>query len=216
MEVEKYLKWSILDELYNEKGEKFADSILKKMKEQNKELKTVNVDEELTNKIKEYVTDNEKQKELLRLVNKYEISTNDDDDFWNKMYYKLGIYDGIELKNMIKNEIKDNDNNKDNTIFFDEYSDDFWDYMNTNRMKMLKRNKKYKEFMSKREKIKDDNPNVRTFLEDREIIDLTEDELNAVLNIFEIEEDISTIETTETFKLGVKEMILFLKQMKII
>ena len=123
MEVEKYLKWSILDELYNEKGEKFADSILKKMKEQNKELKTVNVDEELTNKIKEYVTDNEKQKELLRLVNKYEISTNADDDFWNKMYYKLGIYDGIELKNMIKTEIKDN--NEDNTIFFDEYSDDF-------------------------------------------------------------------------------------------
>lgn len=211
MEVEKYLKWSILDELYNEKGEKFADSILKKMKEQNKELKTVNVDEELTNKIKEYVTDNEKQKELLRLVNKYEISTNADDDFWNKMYYKLGIYDGIELKNMIKTEIKDN--NEDNTIFFDEYSDDFQDYMNTNRMKMLKGNKDYKEYMEKREKIKLENPNVRTFLEDREIIDLTEDELNAVLDIFEIEEDISTIETTETFKLGAKEMLVFLKQM---
>ena len=67
--------------------------------------------------------------------------------------------------------------------------------------------------MSKREKIKDDNPNVRTFLEDREIIDLTEDELNAVLDIFEIKEDISTIETTETFKLGAKEMLVFLKQM---
>ena len=213
MKVEKILKRSILDELYNEKGEKFADSILKEMKEQNKELKTVNVDEELTNKIKEYVTDNEKQKELLRLVNKYEISTNADDDFWNKMYYKLGIYDGIELKNIIKNETKDNDYNEDNTMFFDEYSDDFWDYMNANRMKMLKINKKYKELMSKREKIKDDNPNVRTFLEDREIIDLTEDELNAVLDIFEIEEDISTIETTETFKLGAKEMLVFLKQM---
>lgn len=30
MEVEKFLKWSILDELYNERGEKFADNILKK------------------------------------------------------------------------------------------------------------------------------------------------------------------------------------------
>lgn len=211
MEVEKYLKWSILDELYNEKGEKFADSILKKMKEQNKELKTVNVDEELTNKIKEYVTDNEKQKELLRLVNKYEISTNADDDFWNKMYYKLGIYDGIELKNMIKTEIKDN--NEDNTIFFDEYSDDFWDYMNTNRMKMLKGNKDYKEYMEKREKIKLENPNVRTFLEDREAVELTDVELNSILDIFEIEGDMETIETTETFKLGAREMFIFLKQM---
>lgn len=211
MEVEKYLKWSILDELYNEKGEKFADSILKKMKEQNKELKTVNVDEELTNKIKEYVTDNEKQKELLRLVNKYEISTNADDDFWNKMYYKLGIYDGIELKNMIKTEIKDN--NEDNTIFFDEYSDDFQDYMNTNRMKMLKGNKDYKEYMEKREKIKLENPNVRTFLEDREAVELTDVELNSILDIFEIEGDMETIETTETFKLGAREMFIFLKQM---
>ena len=209
MEVEKYLNWSILDELYNEKGEKFADSILKKMKEQNKELKTVNVDEELTNKIKEYVTDNEKQKELLRLVNKYEISTNADDDFWNKMYYKLGIYDGIELKNTIKSEIKDNDN----TIFFDEYSDDFWDYMNTNRMKGLKENKDYKEYMAKREKIKSENPNVRTFLEDREAVELTDVELNSILDIFEIEGDMETIETTETFKLGAREMFIFLKQM---
>lgn len=211
MEVEKYLKWSILDELYNEKGEKFADNILKKMKEQNKELKTVNVDEELTRKIKEYVTDNEKQKELLRLVNKYEISTNADDDFWNKMYYKLGIYDGIELKNMTKNETKDN--NEDNTIFFDEYSDDFWDYMNTNRMKMLKGNKDYKEYMAKREKIKSENPNVRTFLEDREAVELTDVELNSILDIFEIEGDMETIETTETFKLGAREMFIFLKQM---
>ena len=84
MEVEKFLKWSILDELYNERGDRFADNILKKMKEQNKELKAVNTDEELTKKIKEYVTDTDKQNELLRLVNKYELNTNADDDFWNK------------------------------------------------------------------------------------------------------------------------------------
>ncbi len=211
MEVEKFLKWSILDELYNERGEKFADNILKKMKEQNKELKAVNTDEELTKKIKEYVTDTDKQNELLRLVNKYELNTNADDDFWNKMYYKLGIYDGIELKNMTKNETKDN--NEDNTIFFDEYSDDFWDYMNTNRMKMLKGNKDYKEYMAKREKIKSENPNVRTFLEDREAVELTDVELNSILDIFEIEGDMETIETTETFKLGAREMFIFLKQM---
>ena len=212
MEVEKFLKWSILDELYNERGDRFADNILKKMKEQNKELKAVNTDEELTKKIKEYVTDTDKQNELLRLVNKYELNTNADDDFWNKMYYKLGMYDGIELKNIIKDQIKDDDK-EENTIFFDEHSDDFWDYMNTNRMKMLKRNKDYKEFITKREKIKSENPNVRTFLEDREPVELTDVELNAVLDIFEIEGDMETLETTETFKLGAREMFIFLKQM---
>lgn len=212
MEVKNFLKWSILDELYNERGDKFAGNILKEMKEQNKELNTVKVDEELTNKIKEYVTDEKKQNELLELLNKYELSTNKDDDFWDKMYYKLGIYDGIELKNIIKTKIKDDDK-EENTIFFDDYSDDFWDYMNTNRMKMLKRNKNYKEYVAKREKIKLENPNVRTFLEDRETVELTDVELNCILDIFEIEGDIETIETTETFKLGAREMFIFLKQM---
>lgn len=212
MEVKNFLKWSILDELYNERGDKFTGNILKEMKEQNKELNTVKVDEELTNKIKEYVTDEKKQNELLELLNKYELSTNKDDDFWDKMYYKLGIYDGIELKNIIKTKIKDDDK-EENTIFFDDYSDDFWDYMNTNRMKMLKRNKNYKEYVAKREKIKLENPNVRTFLEDREAVELTDVELKCILDIFEIEGDIETIETTETFKLGAREMFIFLKQM---
>lgn len=85
--------------------------------------------------------------------------------------------------------------------------------MNTNRMKMLKGNKDYKEYMEKREKIKLENPNVRTFLEDREAVELTDVELNSILDIFEIEGDMETIETTETFKLGAREMFIFLKQM---
>lgn len=216
MKVEKFLKWSILDELYNERRDKFASNILKEMEKQNKELKTVVIDEKLTRKIKEYVTDKEKQNELLGLLNQYELGTNKDDDFGNKMYYKLGIYDCLELKNTLKSKIEEDDDKDEKNVFLDESSDDFWDYLNTNRMKMIKRNKKYKEFMSKREKIKEDNPNVRTFLEDREVIELTEVELNAVLDIFEIEGDMETIETAETFKLGAREMLIFLKQMGLI
>lgn len=215
MEVKNFLKWSILDELYNDKGDEFADNILKELRKQKKELNTVKVDEELKSKIKEYVTDENKQNELLGLLNKYELSTNKYDDFWDKMYYKLGVYDGIELKNIIKIKIKDDDK-EENTIFFDEYSDDFWDYMNTNRMKLLERNKEYKEYVEKREKIKLENPNVRTFLEDREAVELTDVELNCILDIFEIEGDIETIETTETFKLGAREMFIFLKQMGVL
>ena len=58
--------------------------------------------------------------------------------------------------------------------------------------------------------------NIPENIESKQILNevkLTEDELNAVLDIFEIKEDISTIETTETFKLGAKEMLVFLKQM---
>ena len=52
------------------------------------------------------------------------------------------------------------------------------------RMKMLKRNKDYKEFITKREKIKSENPNVRTFLEDREPVELTDVESECCIRHF--------------------------------
>ena len=102
------------------------------------------------------------------------------------------------------------------TVFFDEYSDDFYDYLNTNRVRMLKENAEYKELEVKREKVKADNPNIRAIFEDKEAVQLTEDEVKAVLDMLEIEGDINTIETIENFKLGAREMLLFLKQMRLL
>ena len=127
------------------------------------------------------------------------------------MYYKLGAYDCTGMKNIIEEK----QYMEDKTIFFDKYSDDFCDYLNTNRIKILKRNKEYKNLVNKIEKIKEENPNVRTFFEDKEAVELTDTELNAVLDILEIEGDMETIEATEIFKLGAKEMLLFLKQMNL-
>ncbi|MCI9246076.1 MAG: hypothetical protein HFJ30_02925 [Clostridia bacterium] len=215
--MKNFFKRNILDEMYELKGDEFADKILKEMSKQKKELGSLAIEEKLTEKIKEIVTDEEKQKEILDLLNKYELSTGDDDDFWNKMYYKLGAYDCARMSEVVKTEVKEEKKEiETKTVFFDEYSDDFYDYLNTNRVRMLKENAEYKELEVKREKVKADNPNIRAIFEDKEAVQLTEDEVKAVLDMLEIEGDINTIETIENFKLGAREMLLFLKQMRLL
>lgn len=209
--MKKFFERNILDELYEAKSNEFGDNILKEMKKQNKEFESLKIEEKLTNKIKENVNDESKQNEILSLLNEFENKEGSEADFWNKMYYKLGAYDCTGMKNIIEEK----QYMEDKTIFFDKYSDDFCDYLNTNRIKILKRNKEYKNLVNKIEKIKEENPNVRTFFEDKEAVELTDTELNAILDILEIEGDMETIEATEIFKLGAKEMLLFLKQMNL-
>ena len=209
--MKKFFERNILDELYEAKSNEFGDNILKEMKKQNKEFESLKIEEKLTNKIKENVNDESKQNEILSLLNEFENKEGSEADFWNKMYYKLGAYDCTGMKNIIEEK----QYMEDKTIFFDKYSDDFCDYLNTNRIKILKRNKEYKNLVNKIEKIKEENPNVRSFFEDKEAVELTDTELNAVLDILEIEGDMETIEATEIFKLGAKEMLLFLKQMNL-
>lgn len=228
--MKNFFERNILDEFYELKGDEFEENILKEMSKQEKELSSVDTEEKLTEKIKEVVTDEKKQNEILNLLNKYELATGNDDDFWNKMYYKLGAYDCIRMSEIVKNSIKKEhltekieQNNqtqkglkRNKKMFFDECIDKLYYYLNTNRIKLLKENTEYRKLEEKREKIKEENPNVRTFLEDKETVSLTETEMNAVLNVLEVEQDIETIETIETFKLGAREMLLFLKEMRLL
>lgn len=213
--MEKFLKQNILDELYEMRGDEFEDNILKEMEKQNKELSSLDIEENLTKKIKQAISNKKLQEEILELLNKYELEVVNENEFWNKMYYKLGVYDCVEMKKILQTEDK-NENIEMETAFFDEYSDDFMDYLEKNRMKILKGNTEYKKLTERIEKIKVANPNVRTFMEDKEAVELTDVELNAVLDILEVEDAIDTIEMKENFKLGAREMIIFLKQMRLL
>ena len=214
--MNKYLKRNILDELYEEKSESFENSILKEMQKENKCEKSLLLEEELTNKIKTKVEDEELQKELLSKLNEFELELSNEADLWNKMYYKLGIYDCTELKKIIQNDIEKSSNQNKNVTFFDEYTDNFLDYMEINRKEILNNNTEYREIASQIEKIKVDNPNVRTFLEDGEAVELTDVELNAVLDILKLQGCIDNIELKSSFKLGAKEIIQFFRQVNLL
>ena len=212
--MEKFLKRNILDELYELKGDEFADKILNEMAKQDKELGSLEIEEKLTEKIKKAIPERRLQREVLELLNQYELESGNDDDFWNKMYYKLGVYDCVAMKEVMQ-MANENDNMKVKNIFLDEFTDDFMDYLESNRT-TLRKKEEYREIELKISKIKDNYPNVRTLLEDKEIVDLSSEEIEAVLEILSLQEELNTIEYKETFKLGARNMIIFLKQMKLL
>lgn len=207
--MNKFLERSILDELYEAKCDDFAKNIQNKIPAEKSFLK----EEQLKNKIMQFIKNDKKQKEVLRKLNEYELEVGTEQDFWNKMYYKLGVYNCTEMKEILLDKIECKNNQE---TFFDKYTDDFLNYLEVNRIKIVRENAEYKELEDEISKIKADNPNVRTFLEDREAVPLTDVEQNAVLDILELQDKMDNIEMKEVFKLGAREMIVFIKQMKLL
>lgn len=205
--MNKFLERSILDELYESKSDDFANDIQKEIPEEESFLK----EEQLKDKIKKFIKKKKQQEEVFKKLNEYELEVGKEQDFWNKMFYKLGVYNCTEMKGILLDKV-----DKNQKTFFDEYTDDFLDYLETNRMKIVRQNAEYKELEDKVSKIKAENPNVRTFLEEKETVSLTDVEQNAVLDILEIQGKMDNIEMKEVFKLGGREMFVFIKQMKLL
>lgn len=214
--MEKFLKWSILDELYNYRSEEFADNVFKEMKKQNEKFEAFEIEEKLKNKIEEVVQEPNSRKDIVELLNKFELKEGKEDDFWNKMYYKLGFYDCTEFKNILQSKIQNHNDEQEKKIFLDDYTDDFMGYLEENRMARLRKVEEYMNIENEINRIKNNNPKVRLFIDDRENVELSKEELDNVLKILNLQGDLENFEYKETFKLGVKEMILFLKQMEII
>jgi len=110
-------------------------------------------------------------------------------------------------KQRVKSKLKDEQNSNDN--FFYNYIDSIMQFIEDNRFNIWSKRKDYKEVTEKMSAIKNRYPNVRTFVEDGEVVNLTMEELKAVLEYISLDDDIEKLEQIETFKLGIKEGISF-------
>lgn len=97
--------------------------------------------------------------------------------------------------------------------FLDEYSDDFNEYIDNNRLSRWCKIPEYKELYDKISSIKLKYPKVIKFLEDRNFDTLSNEELQAVRDILILEHQIDSIEEKEIFKLGMKENYIYLQNM---
>ena len=77
----------------------------------------------------------------------------------------------------------------------------------------LKDREDYQILNKKISELKYKYPNVRTFLEEKEPIDLRDDEQYAMLNVLDYETELDVIELKESFKLGFKEALIYLNNM---
>ena len=94
--------------------------------------------------------------------------------------------------------------------FFDNYEEGFLEYLEVNKAQALKDREDYQTLNKKISELKYKYP---TFLEEKEAIDLRDDELYAILNVLDYETELDVIELKESFKLGFKEALIYLNNM---
>lgn len=160
---------------------------------------------EIEEKLGQTLTDEEKD-----LLDKWEAYRNEMENLTAEQSFIYGYCLDKEMsleKQKIKRKLKDEQNSSDN--FFYNYIDSIMQFIEDNRFNIWSKRKDYKEIIDKMRVIKNKYPNVRTFVEDRQVVDLTKEELKAVLEYISLDDDIEKLEKIETFKLGIKEGISF-------
>ncbi len=201
----------ILNEIYETRGDGLECFYIRMYGEPKETKKAQQMKRELENLMKKYVNDEEKQKLLWLKLDEYEGCLYDEMTFWDRQYYKFGFLDKLFLKREIEETKRTFFKNKENeelqeSSFFYRYIDSIMQFLEDNRYNIWQKRKDYKETKEKMRKIKNKYPNVRLFIEDRVVIaNLTKEELNAVLEYINLDDEIERIEKIETFKLGLKE-----------
>lgn len=215
--MKEFLKYSILDELYESKEEDFFKMISKELRDQNKKFGDAEAGEKIRNKVMKFIPEKEKQKELLKDMDDYESEIVKTGDFWKRMYYKLGVFDSIDIKEVTeyKNNSINEDSIIDEDIFLDNYEDEFIEYLERKLDTRLKEINDYIEIREKISEIKKEHLNLRLLLEDEEKVKLSEEDIEKLVEILELKEKLRNVEEKEIFKLGAREMLVFLKQMKL-
>ena len=81
-----------------------------------------------------------------------------------------------------------------------------------NRAKRIIR-ESYTKLENKLVELNNKYPNVQAYLEDEQIVDLSEKEREIVLKIIDLEDDLVILEIKESFKLGFKEAYIYFEEM---
>lgn len=105
--------------------------------------------------------------------------------------------------------------NLDKTLI--DYCDSiFEEFMSDMFVKLEKKSKDYQTLKNKEEKLLNKYPDLRNIIEDRESMDLTKEEVSALINILGIMDDIRMIEEKELFVNGMKECCNVLKKLELL
>ncbi len=97
--------------------------------------------------------------------------------------------------------------------FMNDSGNSFMDQFDVYVERKLSKREDYNELETLIDDIELKYPKVRQYLEDERITDMTDEEKEAVLRIIELYRNEKTIEIKEAFKLGGKEMHIFLEEM---
>lgn len=104
--MEEYFKMPLLEKMYQFQSEYFEEAVIKDIFESKRYFELQDIQDELWEKVKNMIDNKEKQKELMDTFKNIEIYIHNENEYWNKEYYKLGFTNGIELNIKGKDEVQ--------------------------------------------------------------------------------------------------------------
>lgn len=211
MYIEEIAEDSLLDELYSKRTEGLKRAFTNKYGLPKEFQKLHNQEEKLVSLIEKSVKNVKDYQQIKLLLNDFENGLLGELDFWESLYYKAGVVDGmqfkkelIQVRNTILNEEKIN-KKEEEECFFDEHIEGVIDYIETKKWKRLKQNKKYTTLVNEIEEQKRKYPKIQEFFEDELIDSATKEEIKAISKVIELQNQIFIMELEETFRLGIRE-----------
>lgn len=196
----------VFNELYDIRSENYELCFSEELRNETEKFEASEKREKLKKFIDDLkIEDNSKTKQLNDLLKDFENALFLEMDFWCRNYYKLGFCDANMLKKETKNFGKKN--KMEGKSFYNECSDDFFDYIEKYRVTYLMKQSEYKELINQVRKLKRDNPKVENLVEDGKIEILNCEELKVIQELLSLGSQIDSIEQKEIFRLGMREML---------
>lgn len=197
--MNKKIKKSVVDDLFEARCNDFEEGIMKKNKKCNRHLDSVEtIFDTILKCVKEehYKFVEEQLQKALKDIVLF-------GEYWNKKYYRFGIGDGINIyKDLDKNRLY---SFRNRVGFFSNHSVDFDMYMDKYKVNVLYKNNKYNKIRLQIRDLKEKFPRILNFFEEDEIVDFSIEEIETILKIIRLEDELNMMEIREAFKLGMKE-----------
>ena len=168
-------KKEILNELYEKRKKEFEVNFKDKYQKAKEIQAPIITEEILIKKLKSIINSNDELEIIVKHLEEFKDAEAEELEFWNKLYYKNGFIDAMNLKDSIK-ESKIGLIDKLFTCSID-------DIIEERRYNVWYLNTEYKNWIYNISEIKNKYPNVRDFLDNNQIVELSKEETNAINEI---------------------------------
>lgn len=205
--MEELFNKPILDQMYEFRKDYFEQYVYDNSEEiRNLEHKVCDMSENIMNYLKKIILNEKELKKVIEMLNNYELEYSNQIGFWNLQYFKLGMIE----KEKIRNELFANNMKlKENDTFLNYELKGFADWIEEQKRKYTFETTEYKELQKEYNEISKKYPNAVEVFEDLNCINLTEEEMKALIALRKIDIDMGSMEKELCFRLGMKEVINF-------
>ena len=204
--MDEFFEKPIIEQMYSSRREEYEQSIMDSNDETKKTERKLLEQEEIINKfLSKFIKSNEDMMNYNKLIQKYDSYWLDIQEFWNKQYYKQGMIDFYKLMIEIGVIADKNESKKKKLDDFLNYSSD--DIVNYIYSDEEFKGKEMKELQTQYKAIGEKYPRILEVYEDNKPVQLTNEEMEQLIKLHNIDADMQTLEMKIAFKKGIHEMM---------